>query len=83
MATGIFANPEINPLGTGLLYGNPGQLVTQLLTVIVAAGFSFIVTFVLARVLDMVFGLSVSKEEEQMGLDVSEHGERAYGLEAA
>jgi Amt family ammonium transporter len=49
----------------------------------VAAGFSFIVTFVLARVLDMVFGLSVSKEEEQMGLDVSEHGERAYGLEAA
>jgi Amt family ammonium transporter len=83
LATGIFANPEINSLGTGLLYGNPGQFVTQLLTVIVAAGFSFIVTFVLARVLDMVFGLSVSKEEEQMGLDVSEHGERAYGLEAA
>ena len=81
LATGIFANPTINPLGTGLLYGNPNQLVTQLITVVATASFSFIVTFVIARVLDAVFGLSVSKEEEQMGLDISEHGERAYALE--
>ena len=82
LATGIFANPAINPLGTGVLYGNPGQFMTQLLTVVVAAGFSFGVTFVMARVLDKVMGLSVSKEEEQMGLDISEHGERAYALES-
>lgn len=82
LATGIFASPTINPLGTGLLYGNPNQLVTQLITVVATASFSFIVTFVIARVLDAVFGLSVSKEEEQMGLDISEHGERAYALES-
>jgi Amt family ammonium transporter len=78
LATGIFASPEINPLGTGLLYGNPSQLVTQLITVVATAAFAFIVTFVLAKVLDTVFGLSVSKEEEELGLDISEHGEQAY-----
>ncbi len=82
LATGIFANPAINPLGTGLLYGNPGQFVTQLITVIVAAAYAFILTFVIAKVLDMVWGLSVSHEEEELGLDMSEHGERAYAPEA-
>jgi len=82
LATGIFASPAINPLGTGLLYGNPGQFVTQLITVVVAAAYAFILTFVIAKVLDMVWGLSVSHEEEEMGLDISEHGERAYAPEA-
>jgi Amt family ammonium transporter len=78
LATGIFASPEINPLGTGLLYGNPGQLATQLLTVVATAGFAFVVTFVIAKLLDNVWGLSVSREEEELGLDISEHGEQAY-----
>jgi ammonium transporter, Amt family len=78
IATGIFASPEINSLGTGLLYGNPQQLVTQLITVVVAAAYAFILTYVIAKVLDMVFGLSVSPEEEDLGLDISEHGEQAY-----
>ncbi len=82
LATGIFASPAINPLGTGLLYGNPGQFVTQLITVVVAAAYAFILTFVIAKVLDMVWGLSVSHEEEEMGLDISEHGERAYAPDA-
>lgn len=81
LATGIFASPTINPLGTGLIYGNPGQFVTQLITVLVSAGFAFIMTFGIAKVLDKVWGLSVSHEEEDMGLDISEHGERAYALE--
>lgn len=78
LATGIFASPEVNALGTGLLYGNPGQLMTQAITAVVTAAFAFIVTFVLAKVLDGVFGLSVSREEEELGLDISEHGEQAY-----
>jgi len=82
LATGIFANPAINPVGTGLLYGNPGQFVTQLITVVVAAAYAFILTFVIAKVLDMVWGLSVSHEEEELGLDISEHGERAYAPDA-
>ncbi|MBX3013375.1 MAG: ammonium transporter [Caldilineaceae bacterium] len=82
LATGIFASPAVNPVGTGLLYGNPNQFVVQLITVIVAAGFAFIMTFVIAKVLDKVWGLSVSHEEEELGLDISEHGERAYAAEA-
>lgn len=83
LATGIFASPEINPLGTGLIYGNPGQLVTQAITVVVTAAFAFGLTFVIAKVLDVTMGLSVSREEEQMGLDISEHGEQAYALDVA
>jgi Amt family ammonium transporter len=78
LATGLFASPAINSLGTGLFYGNPGQFVTQLITVIAAAGYSFIITFALAKALNAVFGLSVTEEEEELGLDISEHGEQAY-----
>jgi Amt family ammonium transporter len=81
LATGIFASPAINPLGTGLLYGNPNQFVIQLITVVAAAAFAFGLTFVIAKVLDRVWGLSVSHEEEDLGLDISEHGERAYAFE--
>lgn len=79
LATGIFATTTVNSAGRdGLLYGNPSQFVTQLITVVVAAAFAFIVTFVVAKVLDSVMGLSVSEREEEVGLDISEHGERAY-----
>lgn len=78
LATGIFASPAINAAGAGVLYGKPGQFVTQLITVVVTAVFSFVLTFVIAKVLDTVFGLSVSPEEEEAGLDISEHGEHAY-----
>jgi Amt family ammonium transporter len=78
IATGIFASPEINSVGTGLLYGNPQQLVTQIITVIAAAAYAFILTYGIAKVLDVIFGLSVTPEEEDLGLDISEHGEQAY-----
>jgi Amt family ammonium transporter len=79
LATGLFATTAINPAGfDGLFYGNPGQLWIQFVGFVAGAGYAFVVTFVLAKVLDMVFGLSVSEQEEQVGLDISEHGERAY-----
>jgi Amt family ammonium transporter len=79
LATGIFATTTVNAAGRdGLLYGNPSQFVTQLITVVAAAAFAFIVTYVVAKVLDSVMGLSVSEREEEVGLDISEHGERAY-----
>jgi Amt family ammonium transporter len=79
LATGLFATTAINPAGfDGLFYGNPAQLGIQFVGVLAGAGYAFIITFVLAKVLDMVFGLSVSEQEEQVGLDISEHGERAY-----
>mgnify|MGYP000138427199 CR=1 FL=1 len=62
----------------GLFYGNPDQLIKQLVATVAAAVFAFVVTFLLAKILDAIFGLSVSDKAEEVGLDVSEHGERAY-----
>jgi Amt family ammonium transporter len=79
LATGIFATKTINPAGAdGLLYGNPGQLVTQAIAVVVVALYAAGVTWVLLKLVDLVLGLRVTKEEEERGLDVSQHGEVAY-----
>ncbi|HET9222248.1 MAG TPA: ammonium transporter [Roseiflexaceae bacterium] len=79
LATGIFATKAINPAGAdGLLYGNPGQLVTQAIAVVAVAFYAAAVTWILLKLVDMVLGLRVSKEEEERGLDVSQHGEVAY-----
>jgi Amt family ammonium transporter len=79
LATGLFATTAVNPAGfDGLFYGNPSQLGIQLVGVLASASYAFIVTFVLAKILQGAFSLSVSEQEEQVGLDISEHGERAY-----
>lgn len=79
LATGIFASKLVNEAGAdGLLYGNPGQFVTQLISVVIVAVFSFGITFVLAKLLNRTIGIAVSEREEEVGLDISEHGERAY-----
>lgn len=76
LATGIFADKAINAAGAnGLLLGNPGLLWTQFVAVAVTAAFSFTATYVLATLLDMFIGLRVSKNEELVGLDISQHGE--------
>jgi Amt family ammonium transporter len=79
LATGIFATKTINPAGAdGLLYGNPGQLVTQAIAVVVVALYAAGVTWILLKLVDLLLGLRVSPEEEARGLDVSQHGEVAY-----
>lgn len=77
LAVGLFAAPEVNE-AAGLFYGNPAQLGIQALTVAVTIIFVFSVTFVLVKILDATMGLRVSGPEEEVGLDLSEHGERAY-----
>ena len=68
-----------NPAGAnGLFYGNPAQFLVQLATVLIVVVFAFGVTFVLTRLLHRWMGLRVSPNEEEVGLDLSEHGERAY-----
>ena len=75
LATGIFASEA----GTsGLLTGNPGQFLVQLLTIGIVIVFSFGVTFLISKLLDRFVGLRVTDNEEEVGLDISEHGERAY-----
>jgi Amt family ammonium transporter len=61
-----------------LFYGNPGQLLVQLLAIAVTIAYVFVVTFVVAKVLDWSIGLRVTPMEEEVGLDISAHGERAY-----
>ena len=79
IATGLFATKAVNEAGAdGLFYGNPGQLLIQLAAVAASIVFSFVVTYLLAHVLDVISGLRVSQNEEEVGLDISEHGERAY-----
>ena len=79
LATGIFATKTVNEFGAdGLLYGNPYQFVAQLLGVVIAGVFAFVLTFALTKIINKTMGLAVSTEAEEVGLDVSEHGERAY-----
>jgi Amt family ammonium transporter len=80
LATGIFASVTVNAAGAdGLFSGNPMQLVKQLVAVVVVWAFAFGVTWVIGKAVDVTIGLRVSAGEEQVGLDISQHGERAYG----
>lgn len=79
--TGVFADPSVNEAGRGLLYGNPGQVVTQLIAASVTVVYTGIVTFGVFKVISLLVGLRVDEESEFEGLDESEHGERAYNLQ--
>jgi Amt family ammonium transporter len=80
LATGIFTSVAVNPAGAnGLIFGNAMQLARQLLAVVVVWGFAFGVTWVVAKIVDVTMGLRVNATEETVGLDISQHGERAYG----
>ncbi len=79
LATGLFATKAVNDAGAnGLFYGNPSQFLVQFVAVVTAIVFAFGMTFVIAKLLDRIIGLRVSVNEEEVGLDISEHGERAY-----
>jgi len=78
--TGVFADPAINDAGKGLLYGNPGQLMTQLIAVGVTVVYDAVATLLIFMVVKAIVGLRVDTEEEITGLDDSQHGERAYNM---
>ena len=79
LATGLFAQKLVNPGGAdGLLYGNPKQFLIQLLAVVVVFAWGFVTSTIILKLLDLVMGLRVTPEEEEVGLDVSQHGEYAY-----
>ncbi|HZB73474.1 MAG TPA: ammonium transporter [Nitrososphaeraceae archaeon] len=79
VAIGLIATTVINPAGPdGLLYGNSIQLAIQALGVAVAAALAFVGTIVIMKVIDATIGLKVRSEEEEIGLDITQHAERAY-----
>ena len=82
LLTGVFASKLINPSGAdGLLNGNPGQLLIQAVAVVASLAFAFVGSMILLKIVDALVGLRVDGEEEQMGLDLSQHSEVGYALE--
>lgn len=77
IATGIFATAAVNNY-TGLLYGNVHQFTVQILAAGSALVYAFVMTYILAKIVDKVMGLRVTEDEEYVGLDISQHGEKAY-----
>jgi ammonium transporter, Amt family len=76
LATGLFASKAINPAGAdGWLHGNPKLFFVQLISVVVATVFAFVMTFVIAKLINNFRQLSVGLAEEEVGLDISQHGE--------
>jgi len=81
VAIGIFANPLINSVTTGgILFGNFNLLGVQLLAIAVVAVYSFVLTVVIAKIIDKIIGLRVTDEHEVQGLDVNLHEESGYRL---
>jgi len=91
LLTGIFASSAVNaifkdsqgnPVPVGLLEGNTGQILNQFVGVGIAWALAIVGTLAILKVTDLVVGLRVNEEHEVQGLDLSQHGEEGYNLEA-
>ena len=79
LATGLFASKAINPAGNdGLFFGNPAQLGIQFVSVLATLALAIVGSYIILSIVKAVMGLRVADEEEMMGLDLSQHNERAY-----
>ena len=81
LSAGLFASIVINPAGAnGMFFGNPRQFLIQLIGVLVTAGYTFTGTFVIYKLVDVFFGIRVKEKDEAIGLDLTQHRERAYTI---
>jgi Amt family ammonium transporter len=81
LATGLWATKSVNSAGAdGLFYGNPAQFIIQVKAVLATAIYSFVVSWILLKVLDMTIGLRVSEQDERIGLDLTQHSEAGYTM---
>ncbi len=79
--TGVFCYKAVNDSGSdGLLAGNPGQVVTQLIAAGVSVGFAFVLSLVLVKLVDVLVGFTTDARSETEGLDRTEHGEVGFDL---
>ena len=76
-ATGIFASAAISGVN-GALAGNPAFLGTEVFAIAVVTGFSFFGSYFLLKIINFITPLRVTAQEEESGLDMSQHGEEAY-----
>lgn len=91
LLTGVFATSAVNsalkdsagrPAALGLVDGNAGQVLNQLIGSAIAWVLAIAGTLIILKICDMVVGLRVNAEHEEEGLDLSQHGEEAYNLES-
>jgi Amt family ammonium transporter len=75
---GFFAQLSWNGRSNGLLYGHPGQLGWQALAAVAGPAYAFAGTFVILRFIGLFAPLRVSERDEALGLDIAQHGEKAY-----
>jgi ammonium transporter, Amt family len=80
VGVGLFAAPGLGGEDGGLLAGNANLIAVQLLAIAVVSGYSFLITWISLRLIERLLGLRVSAEEEELGLDLSQHGQRGYIL---
>ena len=78
VATGVFATSAIQEAYSGLIDGNAGQIVTQVLAVGATIAYAVVATFVIIKVVDAILGIRVPSVQEEAGLDMAVHGEAAY-----
>ncbi len=82
LATGIFATVAVNAAGAdGLIYGSATLLWKQVIAIAASGAYSFIVTLIILKVVDLIFGLRVCHEDEVQGLDLTQHSESGYNLQ--
>jgi Amt family ammonium transporter len=79
LLTGVFASKNVNPAGAdGLFYGNPAFFFTQLKAMLIVVAYSFTVSYIIFKLIALLLPLRVSEEEEELGLDATQHDEK-YG----
>ena len=79
IAIGLFASPAINS-AAGLFYGNPSQLIIQIIAIVATAAYTFTVSWIIAKLLDKTMGLRVDEKTEVGGLDNYLHRESGYRI---
>ena len=78
LLTGVFAQKAMNGVADGLLFGNPGQVGIQAVAIGAAVTYSGVMSFVLLKIVGLVFPLRAAAGDESEGLDMTQHGEEAY-----
>lgn len=79
VATGLWCSTEINPAGAdGLFYGSADTLIAQLISIVVAYVLAIVGSYILFKVVSCFMQVRASENEEVSGIDICEHGERAY-----
>jgi Amt family ammonium transporter len=78
LLTGVFAQKALNGVADGVLFGNPAQLGIQATAVAATIVYSGIMSFILLKLIGVIVPLKASLQDEEVGIDLSNHGEEAY-----